>query len=87
VQCLRWLCLRLRRPPAPPQVQLEEKEKLQLTAALHLERLRLCEAGGGQGQDQGLLREGVKRLEGRVAAVNGRINELLEEVMYEMEGL
>jgi hypothetical protein len=79
------------------QVQGEEKEKLSLTAALHLEKVRLITStssnggnGGGSGGDSenksvSLLREGVKRLEGKINEVKTRINELLEEVRYELE--
>lgn len=92
------------------RVQAEEKEKLSLTAALHLERFRLatssCSGGGGgasgsgEGLDGGgnaggaaasssesLLRDGVKMLEGRLGEVKGRINDILEELRYEMADL
>lgn len=81
------------------QVQGEEKEKLSLTAALHLEKVRLMTStsgstsggngGGSVGESENksvtLLREGVKRLEGKINEVKARINELLEEVRYELE--
>ena len=76
------------------QVQGEEKEKLALTAALHLEKVRLITTSsdgssndGNEGENKSvtLLREGVKRLEGKINEVKARINELLEEVRYELE--
>jgi len=89
------------------RVQAEEKEKLSLTAALHLEKFRLatlmgttplgvggCGGGGGggagekekeDGREERLLREGVKTLEGRIGEVKVRINEIMEELRYEME--
>lgn len=71
------------------RVQAEEKEKLNLTAALHLERCRLATLGcrgerDGTLSEAALLREGVKTLEGRLGAVKARINEVLEELRYEM---
>ena len=74
------------------KVQVEEKEKLALSAALHLERCRLATSTcGGSGKEgavnanERLLREGVKALEGRIGEVKGRINDLLEELRYEGE--
>lgn len=66
------------------QVQLQEKEKLSLTAALHLERVRLRESGGRDGL---LLQQGVDRLQRQLGEVRGSIVELLEELKYEAEGL
>ena len=84
------------------RVQAEEKEKLSLTAALHLERFRLatssCSVGEGAAEAAAassssssspgsLLREGVKMLEGRLGEVKVRINDVLEELRYEMAEL
>jgi hypothetical protein len=60
------------------QVQVQEQEKLSLTAALHLERMRLDGAG-----DDALLRQGVETLEKRIVGVVVTINDLLEELRYE----
>ncbi|GAB5035078.1 Hypothetical protein NocV09_02300930 [Nannochloropsis oceanica] len=89
------------------RVQTEEKEKLSLTAALHLETFRLAtavagttpmggvsdgEGGAGAGEmterdgrEEMLLREGIKALDVRIGEVKGRINEILEELRYEVE--
>lgn len=85
------------------RVQIEEKEKLALTAALHLERFRLATAklslssgcSGGEsagvegkeedGREEKLLQEGVKTLEVRIGEVKVRINDMLEELRYEVE--
>eukprot|EP00624_Nannochloropsis_granulata_P003617 evm.model.NODE_2821_length_8256_cov_30.884569.3 len=90
------------------RVQAEEKEKLSLTAALHLEKFRLatavagttpvgggCDSEGGAGarekvmerdrREEMLLREGIKALDVRIGEVKGRINEILEELRYEVE--
>ena len=76
---MRWSSLRA----MFVQVQLQEKEKLSLMAALHLERVRLRDSGGRDG----LLQQGVDRLQRQRGEVRGSIVELLEELKYEAEGL
>jgi hypothetical protein len=69
--------------PGRQQVQLQEKEKLSVTAALHLEKVRLRDAGG----EHALLREGVDRLQKRLDGTKHAIVELLDELKYETEPL
>lgn len=64
-------------------MQLQEKEKLSVTAALHLEKVRLRDAGG----EHVLLREGVDRLQKRLDGTKHAIVELLDELKYETEPL
>jgi len=75
------------------RIQAEEKEKLSLTAALHLEKFRLatstCSGAAGNensdGREAMLLREGARRLETNIRHVVCRINDVLEEIRYEEE--
>ena len=72
------------------QLQKSEGEKLNLTAALHLERLRLRnvqleggEGGDGNGSDdrtEMLLKDGIQSLEQKISGVVEAINEVLEEL-------
>ncbi len=69
------------------QLQKFESEKLNLTAALHLERLRLRNLrladGSGEGCDEvtmKLLMEGIRSLENRIALVVESINDILDEL-------
>jgi len=71
------------------QLQQHEKEKLNLTVALHLERIRerneTIAIVGKEGADpriQTLLREGVQALTEKVTAVIEEINETMEEIRY-----
>lgn len=65
------------------QLQKKEGEKLNLTAAVHLERLRLRNAQVEDGEDErtaALLREGIETLGGKVANVVEEINDCIEEL-------
>ena len=65
------------------QLQKSESDKLNLTAALHLERLRLRNLRVGDGDDDvtmKLLTEGIRSLETKIASVVESINEVLEEL-------
>jgi hypothetical protein len=71
-------------------LQKHEKEKLNLTAALHLERIReqneninigIVE-GGADKRISNLLSQGVKSLREKVASCVEEINESLEEIRY-----
>lgn len=69
------------------QLQKSESDKLNLTAALHLERLRLRNSrlssdddGGGNEITRKLLTEGIQSLEHKIAMVVESINEVLEEL-------
>lgn len=68
------------------QLQKHESEKLNLTAALHLERLRLnnSELGvGGERTDDGtmkLLKEGISSLKAKINHSVENINETIEEL-------
>lgn len=67
------------------RLQKHEGEKLNLTAALHLERIRAndTDLGGGGGETETrLFREGVRSLEVKVAKSMEEINEILEELRY-----
>ena len=59
-------------------LQSYEKEKLSLTAALHLERIREDENKGDQ-----LLLQGISSLRNKIFKVIGNINDCLEELRYE----
>jgi hypothetical protein len=68
-------------------LQKFESEKLSLTAALHLERLRLRNLRLGDGYGEGcdevtmkLLMEGIRSLENRIASVVESINDVLDEL-------
>lgn len=60
------------------QLQQNEREKLNVTAALHLERIREC--GSRSEGDRRLLLEGIATLRQKIAGVIDRINETLEEL-------
>lgn len=67
-------------------MQTYESEKLNLTAAIHLEKLRLKneELGlhfdGIDGSSARLLKEGIQTLERKIASNIESINEVLEEL-------
>jgi len=63
------------------QLQQQEKEKLQLTAAHHLERLR---AGTEGERIDPLLQEGVQSLQQKLGTCIENINEILDELRCEM---
>lgn len=67
------------------QLQKEEQNKLNLTAALHLERIRErnieMQADGDERTTQ-LLRDGVASLRGKLATCIDSINDTLEEIRY-----
>jgi hypothetical protein len=67
------------------QLQKEERDKLNLTAALHLERIRernlKMQVDGDEGVSR-LLEEGVTSLKRKVATCIDAINDLLEEIRY-----
>ena len=72
-------------------LQSREKEKLNLTAALHLERIRerneninTMDTATGSTDDRisKLLNQGVQSLTQKIDAVVGDINETLEELRY-----
>jgi len=62
------------------QLQQNEREKLNLTAALHLERIRACCCGTDA--DHRLLLEGIATLRRKISCVIEKINETLEELRY-----
>jgi hypothetical protein len=67
------------------QLQKHESDKLNCTAALHLERLRLNNAELGVGNDAEeratlLLRESIQTLEGKIAGTVQSINESIDEL-------
>ena len=70
------------------QLQKKEGEKLNLTAAVHLERLRLRNAqveggesdSGGDERTAALLRQGIETLGGKVANAVEEINDCIEEL-------
>ena len=67
------------------KLQKEEQTKLNLTAALHLERIRELNidrnADGGE-RTTLLLQDGVTSLRGKLATCIDSINETLEEIRY-----
>lgn len=68
-------------------LQKHEKEKLNLTAALHLERIRERNENVGSVEHadnriRNLLSQGVQSLHQKVAAVVEDINETMEEIRY-----
>lgn len=67
-------------------LQNHEREKLNLTAALHLERIRaqnqLLETSEGDERITGFLNEGVASIRRRVATCVEEINDVLEELRY-----
>lgn len=68
------------------QLQKDEREKLNLTAALHLERIRQrnvqVQAGEGDERVAQLLQDGVASLRSKLATCIDSINETLEEIRY-----
>jgi hypothetical protein len=66
------------------QLQSNEKEKLHLTAACHLERIRQHNhelvAGDSDPRVENLLKEGVVSLKQKIAACIENINEVLDEI-------
>jgi hypothetical protein len=65
-------------------LQQHEKEKLSLTAALHLDRIRESQQVGGDERILELLRLGVVSLRTKIEACVDNINEALEELRYAM---
>lgn len=69
------------------KLQKDEREKLNLTAALHLERMRKhnieVQANGDERVAQ-MLRDGVASLGSKLATCVDSINETLEEIRYEL---
>lgn len=66
-------------------LQKHEKEKLNLTAAYHLERIRERNENIGSVTDKRiskLLNEGVQTLKGRIDSCVEEINECIEEIRY-----
>ncbi|GKY94213.1 hypothetical protein MPSEU_000387200 [Mayamaea pseudoterrestris] len=59
-------------------LQQQEKEKLNLTAALHLERIR--ESQGGDERDLALLAQGIQSLERKIGSGMEAVNEIIEEL-------
>lgn len=65
------------------QLQKDEREKLNLTAALHLERIRERNAQvQGDERTAQLLHDGVASLTNKLANCIDAINETLEEIRY-----
>jgi hypothetical protein len=69
------------------KLQQHEKDKLNVTAALHLERIRerneqLQVDNGGDERVSRLLQEGVSSMKQRIATCVEGINEVLEELRY-----
>jgi hypothetical protein len=64
------------------KLQKEEREKLNVTAALHLERIRERNVAGGDERVSRLLQEGVASLKQKVATCIDAINDVLEEIRY-----
>lgn len=68
------------------QLQKAEREKLNLTAALHLERIRernmQVRVDEGDERVAQLLQDGVATLRGKLATCIDSINETLEEIRY-----
>jgi hypothetical protein len=66
-------------------LQQHEKSKLELTAALHLERIRLVQEEDGKLRD--LLHHGVKLLQDKLAVCRQDINEAIDEIRCEYHEL
>jgi hypothetical protein len=67
------------------QLQSKEQKKLNLTAALHLEKIRERDHqdrsdGGGRDQIAALLRQGVVSLQNQITSNVEEINEVLQEL-------
>jgi hypothetical protein len=59
-------------------LQQQEKEKLSLSAALHLERIR--ESQGGEERVLALMRQGIQSLEQKIGACMEMVSEVIEEL-------
>jgi len=71
------------------QLQLHEKEKLNVTAALHLEQIRKNDYLLNIGVDENdgtlrLLNEGIKSLKSKMSICIENINDLIDELKCEM---
>jgi hypothetical protein len=72
------------------RLQMAEQQKLSLTAALHLEQIRLQGAGSPEASDDDaatasrLLEEGVQTLRSKVSACADSINEIMDELQGAM---
>lgn len=69
------------------QLQKDEREKLNLTAALHLERIRernMEAQGDGDERVAGLLQDAIDSLRQKLAACVDAINETLEEIRFSL---
>jgi hypothetical protein len=64
------------------RLQRAEQSKLQLTAALHLERMRSVAEAEQQGTVSMLLNESILLLRQKIALSIGEINDVLEELRY-----
>lgn len=60
------------------QLQAQEKDKLNYTAALHLEQIR--QSGGGDSTTQDMYQSSIQSLRQRIAHNVERINEIIEEL-------
>lgn len=67
------------------KLQSQEREKLNLTAALHLERIRF-ESSANEPDDsiRNLLQEGMQSLQAKMSVCVEQINEILEEIRMEV---
>ena len=74
------------------KVQEQEKEKLTLTAARHLELIRCSSRAGAGPAPVGswqlpLLNESIASLDSRIRGIEAEVTELLEEYRYEVADL
>jgi hypothetical protein len=72
------------------RLQQDEQEKLNLTAALHLEKIResgsrMATTSEGDERITGLLQQGVRSLQVEVGSCIERINETLEELRFALQ--
>jgi hypothetical protein len=65
-------------------LQTHEKEKLSLTAALHLDRIRESQQIGGDERILTLLQQAVVSLRTKIEVCVEQINDALEEIRYAM---
>ena len=66
-------------------LQTQEREKLNLTAALHLERIRFQSLSSSSDEViQNLLKQGIQTLRSKLATCVEMINEILEEIRLEI---
>lgn len=65
-------------------LQKHEKEKLSLTAALHLDKIRESQEIGGDERILTLLQQEVGSLQTKITACVEEINETIEELRYAM---